>query len=210
MRTLVIGASRCSQMLRTFLNCEVDFVDDNEVLWGGNVLSIHTDDILSVIDNYDFAHIGVAVHNAMPFRKKIYEILKNKIPLINIIHPSANVANTARIGEGNYIGANSYVAPFCIIGDCNFFSAGTILEHHSTVGNLNSWGPSNSIAGGCIVGDEVCFGTNVGVIWDISIGSRSRLASGVCLHTSVKEGSIVRKKFFPDAEAVTYTKKGKV
>ena len=120
------------------------------------------------------------------------------MPLVNIIHPTAHVSQDAIIGEGNYIGANSYVGPYCEIGDCNYFSANTVLEHHTKVGDLNSWGPFNATSGGCEFGDRVCMGTKISMLYNVRVGSGTSIASDVLLHKNIGENKIVRKANFPN------------
>lgn len=207
-RVLMVGASNGGQMMSAILEeaspgTQVDFIDDNRSLWGTRVcghrvLELPTDDITSVLPNYTHAFISIALHSLLPFRRKMMQALKGRIPLINIIHPTVHISKTAVIGEGNYLSAFSYLGPYSSIGDCNFLSAHTVIEHHSSVGNLNSWGPSNTTSGMCHVGDEVCFGTNISMVFSVSIGSGSIVSSDVVLNRSVPAGSVVRKVDYPD------------
>lgn len=206
-RVLMVGASRLAQMIATVAGktstwMAIDHLDDAKELQGapcpsGKVVGT-LNDLEKLAGLYRYGFVGIATPKLMELRRAtLKRFEKAGLPLINIIHPSA-VVDTLIVGQGNYIGAQSYIAPFVSIGRCNYFSAGTIIEHHSTVGDLNSWGPGNSFSGGCQIEDEVCMGTHVSGIWDIKIGRGSRIASGVQLHESVPANSIVRKAFFPD------------
>lgn len=203
----MVGASRSAQMLasvarKTEFWLTVDHLDDAQELQGkpcpyGKVVGT-LNDLEKLAGSYQFGFVGIGRHDLMELRRNtLKRFLDIGLPLTNIIHPSA-VVDSPMIGEGNYIGAQSYIAPFVSIGHSNYFSAGTIIEHHSKVGNLNSWGPGNAFSGGCQIEDEVCMGTHVSGIWDITIGRGSRIASGVQLHESIPPNSIVRKSVFPD------------
>lgn len=203
----MVGASDSAKMLAEIVGkahswWSVDHLDDAPELLGakcpsGTVVGT-LKDLEKLAGEYRFGFVGIGSHGLMEVRKNaLQRFIKIGLPLTNIIHPSA-VVDTPFLGEGNYVGAQSYIAPFASIGSCNYFSAGTIIEHHSSVGDLNSWGPGNAFSGGCKIEDEVCMGTHVSGIWDITIGRGSRIASGVQLHESVPPNSIVRKSLFPD------------
>lgn len=200
----MVGASSGGQMLAATLReikvdrgLEICHIDDNKDLWGktfyGNkVLSIGTKDITTVLSDFDAAFIGVGMHKLMKFRQEMFDVLYGRIKLLNIIHPTAHVSDAATIGEGNYIGAFSYVAPFAVVGHCNFFSADTVLEHHTVVGDLSSWGPSNSTSGFCVIGNRSCFGTNIRLIYRVSLGNDVIVSSGVLVCRKVADNKVVR------------------
>jgi acetyltransferase-like isoleucine patch superfamily enzyme len=193
-KILIIGKGRVGDMLEDIIPLclsfpvAIDFADDSKSTGARFCL----DDIPVIKAEYDYIFLGIAVHKLTRLRKQIFELIKDKS--INIIHPTACISHSAMIGTGNYVGAFSYIGPHAHIGSGNFFSAHTVIEHHTTVGDLNSWGPGCAISGGCDIGDEVCMGCQVGLIWDIRIGAGSRVASGVCLSSCVGENSIVRKE----------------
>jgi acetyltransferase-like isoleucine patch superfamily enzyme len=207
-KVLMVGASNGGQMMSSILEEShpgiiIDFIDDNKKLWdcfvyGKKVLPYETNDICNIIKDYDYAFVGIGLHKLMNFRKKIVDAIGGKIPFINIIHKTAYISLTSVVGEGNYIGAFSYVGPYTKIGSYNFFSANTIIEHHNNIGSFNLWGPSNTTSGMCEIGDYVCFGTKISMIFSLSIGHNSFIASGVVLDKSVDSNSVVRKNINPN------------
>jgi len=207
-KVLMVGASGGGEMMGDILceahpEAEIDYIDDDTEKWGTKicgrkVIPVSTEHILSVLDNYTYAFISVGLHKHMKFREKMYHVLKGKIPLINIIHPTSYISETASIGEGNYFGAFSFIGPRSVVGDCNFFSGNTLIEHHNKIGNLNSWGPSNTTSGFCAIGDRVCLGTNISMVFHVNIGEDSVVASDTCLSSKVKSNSLVRKNNYPD------------
>lgn len=206
---LFVGASRGGEMMSTILEeavgskLNISFIDDNKKLWGCKiidkpVLSLSTAEINTILNKYNFAFISIGLNKLIPFKKRIYSSICGKINLINIIHPTAYISETASVGEGNYFGAYSYVGPYTEIGNCNFFSANTIIEHHNTIGSFNMWGPSNTTSGMCSIGDAVCMGTGVTMIYHINIGDNSVIASDISLFKSIASDKIVRKKELKD------------
>lgn len=205
MRILMIGASKSGEMLSSIITERerhfIVFLDDNKDLWGTEVCGRP---VLSspvkkfFIDErhieYDRAFISIGLHKLMGVREDFFNFIKVRMPLINIIHPTAHVSKDAVLGEGNYIGAHSYIGPYAEVGDCNYFSAHTVVEHHTRVGDLNSWGPFNATSGGCVIGDRVCMGTNISMLYDIHVGDDTSIASGSILLKNVGAKKIVRTK----------------
>lgn len=209
MKVLMIGASKSGEMLSSILteyeNCSISFLDDNKDLWGKSVcgLPVLNSPVkyffsTNKYKEYDRAFISIGLHKLMDVREELFNLVRMKMSLINIIHPTAHVSKDAVLGEGNYIGAYSYIGPHCEVGDCNYFSANTILEHHTKVGNLNSWGPFNATSGSCVFGDRVKMGTKISMIYNVSVGSNSSIASDVLLFKNVGKNKIVRNKEFPN------------
>jgi acetyltransferase-like isoleucine patch superfamily enzyme len=204
MKLLFIGAGAGGEMMASIYKKDqpshtIDFLDDNPSLWNknlrhGNVLGVGLVAAPDLLESYDFAFIGIALHRLMGLRLELMEKLLGKIPLVNIIHPTAYISPDAHIGEGNYLGAFSYVGPFAAIGNCNFFSAQTCIEHHSTVKDLNSWGPANAISGKCCIGSRVRFGTGISAIDSLVIGDEVIVGSGVILDKNIAAKSVVRLK----------------
>jgi len=199
---LIIGAAKSGQVAASILNEEcrntdIIFADDDESKWGTKICGhfvkpLTIEHALNDISSYDAAFVSVGLHKLMGFRERMYARLKGRIPLLNIVHKTAFISESASIGEGNYIGAVSYIGPFAKIGNCNYLSSGSLVEHHTVVGDLNSWGPKCSTSGGCVIGDNVCFGTQIGMVYNISVGSGCSVSSGVVLDKSIGNNKIVR------------------
>jgi acyl-[acyl carrier protein]--UDP-N-acetylglucosamine O-acyltransferase len=206
MQIIMFGAAKSGQVMSSVIHetrpdAHIEFADDNQKMWGTRVsghcvLAKPVEAVLSDLSKYDAAFISIGLHKLMKFRAHLFSLLKGNIPLLNIIHPTSHISRNASLGEGNYIGAFSCVGPYSQIGDCNYFSAGTIIEHHTVIGALNSWGPACSTSGGCEIGNRVCFGTRVGMIYSVHVGAGSSIASGVILNRDIGENKIVRNKDF--------------
>ena len=105
---------------------------------------------------------------------KSLEIPKEKF--INFIHPTALVARSAKMGNGNIVLANCVINSNAIIGNFNTFNSGTLIGHDIimgdnnffaaqvtvgsllSIGNMNFFGLNSSIKGGIHIGDGVLIG----------------------------------------------------
>lgn len=146
---------------------------------------------------YDAAVI--AFNSDLDARAALFEELSRlRVPFANVIDPAADVRLGASIGTGNVILAFCHVGPFASMGNDNFLSCYTCIEHHCQVGDHCAVEPAVAFSGRVRVGDRVRFGTRFGVEPDITIGSDAVIASGVVITQAVPPRTTVKIR-------VTYT-----
>lgn len=125
-------------------------------------------------------------------RKKIaMRISSNKGKFINIIHPSAQVSNTARIGEGNFFNINVVVNAMVTIGSQCILNTGCIVEHESVIGNVVHIGPGAVLAGNVTIGDCTFIGANAVIKQGIRIGNNVVIGAGAVVIKDVADGDTV-------------------
>src|SRR5690625_3537349 len=71
---------------------------------------------------------------------------------INFIHPLATVAESAEIGIGNIILANTVINPNVKLGNFNTFNSNSLIGHDTKIGN------SNFVAGHTVIGSNLTIG----------------------------------------------------
>lgn len=151
----------------------------------------HEHDIEEHMSDYDAFIIAFARN--IKARMALYEKCAGfGMPFVNVIHPSVVIAESAELGVGNVIMAHSYIGSSVKIGDNNFMSSYTGIEHDCIVGSHCTFGPNVHFSGVVEVGDMVTFGMNIGVEPRLSIGSNSIIASG-CMLTASVEGDTIAK-----------------
>ena len=96
---------------------------------------------------------------------------------IGLVHPTATVASSARLGAGVVIGAGSHIGPDTVLGDHVHVGAGcTITRTH--VGDFTTISPGVDIAGDVIVGVECLIGVGTTVLNLVRIGHRCVIGAG--------------------------------
>ncbi len=84
------------------------------------------------------------------------------------------------------------VGACAVIGDNNFFSAFTGIEHHCKIGSGCTFGPGVITSSRVYIGDKVKFGTGIFIEPGINIGDNSIVASGSILTIDVPADSICK------------------
>ena len=81
-------------------------------------------------------------------RRTVCEQLKTAgFSLPRVIHPSAWVAPSARLGSGNLVLAGACIGTRTRIGAFNLIFPGVCFSHHNEVGDFNFFAPNVSIGG---------------------------------------------------------------
>lgn len=128
----------------------------------------------------------ISISTSAGARKRLYQRCRELgIPLANAIDPTVRINRGVVIGQGNVICSMVHIGVATVIGDNNFISAHTNIDHHNLWGSHNTTGPHCSTSSRVVVGDEVVFGTGVFMQPGIGIGSGCQVASGAVLTQSV-------------------------
>ncbi|RUP30582.1 MAG: hypothetical protein EKK45_08595 [Curvibacter sp.] len=152
-------------------------------------------------DTYDYPSCyAYVVAFAQPGPK--LELLKRLLPMglefPSIIHPTAMLAGSARLGQGNIVGPHCLIGPACRIGDFNLLTAYSFISHDCELGSFNFLS-SSGLSGSACLGDANF------------LGIRATLLPGVCVgsHNVIQAGMIVDKDL-GDRETVFYKFKEKI
>ncbi|WP_439543274.1 biotin/lipoyl-containing protein [Hyphomicrobium sp.] len=121
-------------------------------------------------------------------------LIAEGVRMTNVIDPSVSIRSDVKMGVGNTIMSNGFIAAGAEIGNNNFFASHNVIEHHSTVGDHNAFGPRCTACGRVTIGSFIRFGMHVGIEPYLSIGDRCIIASGTTLTSSVPANTIVKAR----------------
>ncbi|WP_404452333.1 acetyltransferase [Virgibacillus necropolis] len=112
-------------------------------------------------------------------RKKIVESL-NLLPenFLSIIHPTAVVSATAKIGCGTVVMPNAVINAKAEIGMHCIINTGAIVEHDNRVGNYTHVSPNTTLTGNVTTGEGVHVGASATIIPGKHLGSWSVIGAG--------------------------------
>ena len=115
---------------------------------------------------------------------------KYNIDYVNLIHPTAYIAKSTKLGGGNFIGAGVIIGPNVTIGDYNYFNRGSLIGHDVVLGNMNHVGPGANICGRCKVANKCNFGASSAINDGLSIGSNCIIGSNSTVTKNLKRKGV--------------------
>ena len=173
----------------------VGFIDDNPLNYDKYQLSApllgsikeHT------IDKNKYYIIGIA---NLQFRKPIVNnFLSNGAKFITLIHSTACVSPSSKIGYGVVIAPFVNIGPNVIVGDFTIINSRASMGHDSKIGKHNFITPNVCFSGFTEIGDENLFGINSATIPEIKVGNRNKITAGMILDKNVDDDTTVFHRF---------------
>lgn len=138
--------------------------------------------------NKTFDSIFIAIgYNHLKIKKEIYLKLKNKIPLATIIHKTAIIDKTAKIGEGVIVYPGAILDKDVEIKDNVVINLGCVISHNTTVGLHCFVAPAVCIAGFvhidelCVVGINSTIIDNINIVSNCTIGANATVTKDIAV-----------------------------
>lgn len=168
------------------------FLDDDSTLFSG--FNRDLPPILSSVEEYEvksndffFCALGDPAQ-----RKKYSEIIKNKGGrFMSIISSKAEIAPSAKIGEGCFVDAYTVISDNVAVGDNSIFQRGAVIGHDAIVSDYVTIGTYAFCGGGSFIGSlttinphsTICRLARVGE--DVVVGAGSVVIRNVPNHNHV-------------------------
>ena len=150
--------------------------------------------VLGTIHDYiikDKDVFAIAIANS-EFKEETVSVMKSKnASFLNLIHTTASVAPTAKLGEGIIICQYATVSANTTVGNyvtINYYSS---LGHDACIGNFTSIMGHVDITGNVMVGTHCYFGSGARILPKGKIGNHVTVAAGSVVINRVKDGQTV-------------------
>lgn len=133
---------------------------------------------------FDFIFIGIG-YTRFDLREYYFDMLKGKVPFANIIMPRVTLGENTQLGEGIYLGEDTFICPNCVIKDNVFIHGGCIIAHDNKIGKHSYLAGRIDTAGFCEIGEKnfvgvrVLFADHVKTCSDVWIGLGCVVASSI-------------------------------
>jgi sugar O-acyltransferase (sialic acid O-acetyltransferase NeuD family) len=194
MKCVIIGAGGHGRVVLDILHNAgkhdvVGFVDSNPELKGrridGQPILGKFEDLeqLREIHSIDAAVIAIGDNGTRRFFAQ--RVKQQNLKLINAVHPSANIAENAGLGENIVIAAGAMVSAHCQIGDSVILNTGCIVDHESMIGTATHVCPGAKLAGRVTVEAGAFVGIGATVIQCIRIGYEAVVGAGAVVTSDV-------------------------
>lgn len=173
------------------------FLDPKPELRGKEVLGVPvlgTEDILNELarDGIRFFFVGLgAVGDNQP-RKRLFDLAMNSdLEPVTVVHPSAVISPSAKIGAGSSIMANAVVNASAVVGINNIINTGAIVEHDCKLGDHVHIATGARLSGSVTVGDLAHIGAGATVRQQINIGEEAVVGMGAAIVKNVPPGRVL-------------------
>lgn len=170
----------------------VCFIDDNPkhtVMHNG--LPVIHGSRLSDLKKLGVNNIATGIAGGIIRLNKKKQIEDSGFNLINIIHPSAFIAPSVKIGIGNFIKARAVIETNTVIKDCCIIDNGVVIAHDNIIENACHIAPGVIFGSGIKVNENSIIGIGASISTGIKIGSNCIITVGSAVTKNVENNSVV-------------------
>jgi sugar O-acyltransferase (sialic acid O-acetyltransferase NeuD family) len=172
----------------------VCFLDDNRARWGERLAGVPIRGPLGLARELDGCWFVNGVGSPANFWKKPEIIGQAGIPLerfLTVVHPTASVSRTARLGPGAVVFQNATITSNVRVGAHVIVLPNAVVSHDDVIGDYTCITGGVCISGGTTVGRACYLGTNSTIGGGIEIGDRCLVGMGSVVLKSVPPDSVV-------------------
>jgi acetyltransferase EpsM len=105
-----------------------------------------------------------------------------------IIHPSAVVSGTVRIGRGAFIAPGAIINADATIGDHAIINTGAVVEHDAKLAENCHIAPAVTLCGGVQIGRDALIGAGAIVTPGVGVGAGATAGAGAVVLRDLPEG----------------------
>jgi sugar O-acyltransferase (sialic acid O-acetyltransferase NeuD family) len=108
-----------------------------------------------------------------------------------LVHPSAVIAASSRLGAGTVVMAGAVVNPDAMVGEGCILNTGSVVEHDDRLGRFVHLSPNAALGGGVSIGHRTHIGLGSVVLPGVAIGDDVRVGAGAVVHRPVADAATV-------------------
>lgn len=188
MKLVIIGKSGQGRVVADIARANgidsIVFLDDNT--------DLHPDGTVKDLDKYLSADTQfiVAIGKSKT-REKIVNLLESKgASFATLVHPSAVVSPSAKLGEGTVVMANAVINAGAVIGKHVIVNTTAVVEHDCIVGDYSHISVGAKMGGTCHIGKHVWLGIGSIVSNNIDICDEAFLGAGAVVVKNISKPGI--------------------
>jgi len=162
-------------------------VDDNPNLWGHPIEGVPVLGSLETAAGWQ----GWAIIAVGDNRTRYAVSQRYALRWATLIHPTAWLSPSAKIGEGTLVAAGVVVQPEAQIGRHAILNTACSIDHDCVVGDWVHIAPGARLAGGVQVGEGALVGVGAVVLPNLRIGAWSVVGAGAVVTRDVPSRTVV-------------------
>lgn len=125
-------------------------------------------------------------------RRQVAEsLLARGAEFLTLVHPTAIVAGSARIGTGAILCPYSIASDSCRVGRFTIMNYHTSLGHDASAGDFAVLSPYATLGGNAHIEDDVFLGLHASIGPGKTVGARSKVSANSCVLASAPADSII-------------------
>lgn len=138
--------------------------------------------------------LGVGGVLTKDLRKKIFIKLKHKnVTVPTIVHPSASIEPSVKIGEGCQIMQGAIIGSNVTLGDNCIINSGCIISHDTVIEDHVHIAPGAIIGGGVTIKENTIIGMGCTVFLGLTVGKNVIVQNGINVFRNIKDGDHIKK-----------------
>jgi tetrahydrodipicolinate N-succinyltransferase len=193
---LIVGGSSTALEIREYADSfyadkydnVYNLIGDNELAGISNV--VHDSELDDFISNKQISYIIGFANQRL---RKIFDEKLSMFPKASIIHPTAVIAPSAKVGLGSYIGPFAVISSNACVGESCMINIGVSVGHDANVGNNCIINPGARISGHCKIGDRTLIGANSFIFQGLSVAEDCSIDAMTYLDQNLEESVICTK-----------------
>lgn len=134
----------------------------------------------------DFQDLTVAVGNNLQRLELIAYYESLGFVCSPVIHPSAIIDRTARVGSGSVVLPHAVINADTLVGRACIINTASVVEHDCRIGDGVHISPRAVIGGGSAIGTLSWIGIGATVIHRITIGDRAIIGAGAVVTSDIQ------------------------
>ena len=134
------------------------------------------------------ADIIIAIGDNKTRQKISQKVEAAGFEIVNLIHKSAVVSESAVIEKGVVVMPNAVINAKARIKEGAIINSGAVIEHECDIGKFAHISPNTALAGNVSVGEFTHVGIGSSVIQGISIGKNCIIGAGSVVVRDIKDG----------------------
>lgn len=165
----------------------VAIVDDAQRRWGDQLLGVPVSGPTEPVLQDLGARVVLAIgDNGVRLRLVATACCR----FVSVVHPSAIVDATVRLGAGSVVFAGAVIQPDTTIGAHAIVNTAASIDHDCVLGQAVHVAPGARLAGNVTLGDEVFVGIGAVVIPGVTIGARTVVGAGAAVVRDLPAGIV--------------------
>lgn len=145
--------------------------------------------LMDSISEFDASVVGIGDNKVR--HEKYAGLQVAGAPIATLIHPTAHLTSSARIGVGSIVCAGATVNVDSVLGCGVIVNTGAIVDHECRISDFVHIAPGAVLSGGVQVGTHSLIGVGGCVKRGISIGDDVIVGAGAVVVSDIVEGMIV-------------------